>query len=58
MVVSFSVVMGADGFAPEVLEASDVGEVRPMLEDMVVDDAETFVVVSWRMEAVEEKGVL
>ena len=50
VVVSVSVVMGVDGFVPEVLELTLAG--------VVLDEAEAVIVVLRRTEAVEEKDVL
>ena len=50
VVVSVTVVVGVDGFVPEVLELTLAG--------VVVDEAEAFIVVLRLTEAVEEKDVL
>lgn len=50
VVVSVTVVVGVDGFVPEVLELTLAG--------VVVDEAEAFIVVLRRTEAVEKKGVV
>ena len=48
--MSVTVVVGVDGFVPEVLELTLAG--------VVVDEAEAFIVVLRRTEAVEKKGVV
>ena len=50
VVASVTVVVGVDGFVPEVLELTLAG--------VVVDEAEAFIVVLRRTEAVEKKGVV